>query len=135
MVQTLRQNDLWRRIAIFGSVITIVLNIVLIPRFGYMGAAYASFACYFSMMVLSYFFGQKYYRVDYDVKRIILYVVTAFLLYKGTTFLPISNIYIKLGVHTLLLFGYAWFILILNPDMRKRVLQFVSRKIKSKDHE
>lgn len=122
-------------VAIFGSVITIVLNIVLIPRFGDMGAAYASFACYFSMMILSYFLGQKYYRVDYDVKRIILYIVTAFLLYKGTTFLPISNIYIKLGVHTLLLFGYALFILVLNPELRKSVLQFVSRKTKSKNHE
>ena len=87
------------------------------------------------MMILSYFLGQKYYRVDYDVKRIILYIVTAFLLYKGTTFLPISNIYIKLGVHTLLLFGYALFILVLNPELRKSVLQFVSRKTKSKNHE
>jgi len=68
-------------ISIFGAIITIVLNIILIPEFGYMGSAWANFACYFSMMVISYFWGKKIYPVHYLLKKIILYSVFAFGLY------------------------------------------------------
>lgn len=64
-------------LSIFGAVITIVLNILLIPVLGYMGSAWATFACYGSMMVLSYFIGQKHYHVNYNVSRILTYMFVA----------------------------------------------------------
>jgi len=57
-------------ISIVGAIITLVLNFVLIPIMSYMGSAIATLAAYGSMMVLSYFFGRKYYTVPYDLKRI-----------------------------------------------------------------
>lgn len=57
-------------ISIFGAVITIILNVVLIPVIGFMAAAWATLAAYGSMMVISYFLGRKYYPVPYNLKLI-----------------------------------------------------------------
>ena len=48
-------------ITIGGAMITVVLNILLIPRFHYLGAAIATFCCYLFMMIVSYIMGQKHY--------------------------------------------------------------------------
>ncbi len=60
-------------ITVFGAVITIVLNIILIPIMGYTGSAWATFACYFSIALISYFVGQKYFPVPYSLKKISMY--------------------------------------------------------------
>lgn len=60
--------------ALGGSIITIVLNAVLIPRYGYMGSAWATLVCYATMMLTSYFWGQRVMPIPYHVKRILLYL-------------------------------------------------------------
>ena len=61
-------------ISVFGALVTFVLNWTLIPKFGYMGSAIATFTTYFSMTVLSYFLGRKSYPVPYDLLRIAAYI-------------------------------------------------------------
>lgn len=61
-------------ISVMGAVITIALNFYLIPKIGYLGSAWATLACYASMMIASYFSGQKFYHVPYDVKKFLFYV-------------------------------------------------------------
>ena len=61
-------------VSLFGAGLTIVLNLYWIPKFGYTGSAYATLACYAAMAMLSYFLGQKFYRVDYDVKSVLGYM-------------------------------------------------------------
>jgi O-antigen/teichoic acid export membrane protein len=73
-------------IALMGAVITLVLNILLIPAFGYMGSAVAVFVCYFFMMVINYFWGQKFYPIPYDLKRIAVYFVICLLLFSVSFF-------------------------------------------------
>lgn len=68
-------------ITIAGAVITIVLNILFIPRLHYTGAAIATFSCYLFMMLSSYLLGQKYYPVPYAVKKLIAYLVLVVLIY------------------------------------------------------
>ncbi|MEO8149958.1 MAG: oligosaccharide flippase family protein [Bacteroidia bacterium] len=63
--------------SVFGAVITIVLNIILVPRIGYTGCAWTTLICYASMMMISYFFGRHYYPVNYDLKRILGYIFFA----------------------------------------------------------
>lgn len=57
-------------ISIFGAVVTLALNFWLIPYYSYVGSAIATMAAYGSMMLLSWYFGRKYYPVPYDLKRI-----------------------------------------------------------------
>ena len=64
-------------ISVGGSVLTIVLNIWLIPHYGYWGAAIANLACYASMTVVSYRWGQQHYPIPYPVGRMALYTAFA----------------------------------------------------------
>ncbi len=66
--------------SIVGAIITIVLNIWLIPTMSYFGSAWATLAAYFSMMVISYFVGQKHYHIPYNIKKIVLYLGTSIFL-------------------------------------------------------
>lgn len=62
-------------LAIFGAILTIALNYFLIPRFGYYGAAWATFIVYFCMMIASYVLGRKHYPIPYDIKKVIGYPI------------------------------------------------------------
>jgi O-antigen/teichoic acid export membrane protein len=61
-------------ISSIGAIITLVINISLIPKIGYMASAWATLAAYGSMMFLSYYFGKKYYPVPYNMRKIIFYL-------------------------------------------------------------
>lgn len=60
-------------IATFGSVLTLILNFALIPVMGYMGSAIAVLVCFVSMTIISYYYGQKYFPVNYDLKKMGIY--------------------------------------------------------------
>jgi O-antigen/teichoic acid export membrane protein len=64
-----------------GAVILIVIDILLIPRFSYWACAWAGFISYAVSMILSYFFGQKYYPINYPLKDIAFYTVFAAVLF------------------------------------------------------
>ncbi|HEX7412146.1 MAG TPA: polysaccharide biosynthesis C-terminal domain-containing protein [Bacteroidales bacterium] len=89
-------------ISIFGAVVTLVLNFVLIPVIGIMGAAWATLICYASMMVISYIIGQRFYPVKYDIPRIIGYLILAIFIYKTSQWVHLHGL-LKYGFSTLLL--------------------------------
>ncbi len=60
-----------------GAVITIVLNLIFIPFYGYMASAWVSLIAYTSMMILSYILGQKNYAIPYHLKRNVIYLVSS----------------------------------------------------------
>ena len=55
--------------SITGAVITIVLNVIFIPKIGFIASAWATLFTYGSMMLLSYFIGKKYYPIPYNLKK------------------------------------------------------------------
>lgn len=61
--------------SVMGAVITIGLLFLLIPRVGFMGAAWATLAAYFSMLLASYIIGQKHYPIPYNLKDITFYLL------------------------------------------------------------
>ncbi len=97
-------------ITIVGAVITIVLNIILIPKLHYTGAAIATFTCYLFMMVSSYWLGQKYYPVPYPVKKLLSYIMVVILIYLfhlGINKLYPNHLWFSLTTATIL---YGFFI-------------------------
>ena len=68
-------------ITLIGAVLTITLNILWIPVFGYLGSAYATLICYFVMTVVEYLAGQKYFAVPYNLKTIFSYISMGLILY------------------------------------------------------
>ncbi len=66
---------------IIGSVITIAINVLLIPVMGYYASAWAILACFVSMTLISYFSGKKHYDVPYKVKNFLFYLFVALILF------------------------------------------------------
>jgi O-antigen/teichoic acid export membrane protein len=90
-------------ISITGAVITITLNFILIPLYGYKGSAATLLISFFIMMVISYFLGQKYYPVPYNLKRIGTYFLVALLLFGCSQFTTNLQPAVKYPFHTLFL--------------------------------
>lgn len=107
------KNSYGAVITVAGAVITIVLNILLIPKWHYTGAAIATFSCYLFMMISSYKLGQKYYPVPYAVKKLVAYmvlVVLIYLIHLGLVVLLPDVLWFSV-LTGLLLFGFfAWFV-------------------------
>ncbi len=95
-------------LTIFGALITISLNIYWIPRIGYMGSAWATLICYASMMLLSYFWGNKHYPVNYDLKRILGYLGLSVTLYFISTFIKTESTIINLFLNNSILLGFVF---------------------------
>lgn len=57
-----------------GAVITLVLNLILLPVYGFMVSAWATLAAYVFMFLLSWYLGQKYYPIPYKWKKIMFYL-------------------------------------------------------------
>lgn len=68
-------------ISVFGAVITILLNIILIPSMSYLGSAWATFVCYLSMCILSFILSRRHYPIDYPWKYIFIYLIYALFLF------------------------------------------------------
>ena len=110
-------------ITLIGAAITLVINFIFIPYFGYMACAWATFFCYGSMMVISFLWGQKDYRIPYAWKKLSAYIIIVVLLY----FLHEAIIYFVNGTAvnfisaSLLLIIYVWFILFIEKKEFQRL--------------
>lgn len=58
-----------------GALITIFLNILLIPKYSYVGAVFSTTVVYCIMIALSLLWGQKYYPIPYAFGKIGAYLV------------------------------------------------------------
>jgi O-antigen/teichoic acid export membrane protein len=61
-------------IALVGAGFTLGINLLFIPEYGFMACAWATLIVYALQMVLSYFLGQKYYKIPYNTKKFMVYV-------------------------------------------------------------
>lgn len=102
-------NDLTRYgvyIAFIGALITIVINILLIPVYGYMASAWAHVASYGSMIILSFIMAEKYYKVKYDMVRLVPYFVMAIAMVTFSMLFKYPNLIAELGINTLFFLSF-----------------------------
>lgn len=111
-----------------GCTILVLLNIFLIPRYGYMACAWAGFAGYGVAMLLSYGVGQKKYPIQYDLKAIGAYVLLAAVLYVAAIGVPIDNLFLRLAYRTLLLLVFVGYVV--KRDLPLRQIPLINRLIK-----
>ena len=105
-------NDLTRYgavLAIGGSVVTIALNAILIPRIGFMGSAWAALSCYALMMTGSYLWGRKIYSVPYKIGRMLINLGVALALFGLSSILRPDNLWPRMALNTILFIVFlAW---------------------------
>jgi len=92
-----------------GCAVLIAVNILFVPKYGYMACAWGGFAGYGCAMVLSYLVGQKHYPINYPLRDMCLYVVVAAALF-AAMMLPVGPMWLALAYRTLLLLLFVGFI-------------------------
>ena len=113
-----------------GCVVLITVNVLFVPRYGYMACAWAGFMGYASAMTISYLVGQKKYPINYPLKEIVFYVALAAVLYIGIGY---SNrllpLWAALAVNTLIVFLFIAYIV--KKDFNKNMnISLINKKHK-----
>lgn len=108
--------------------IVILMNVFLIPVYGYMACAWAGFTGYAVAMLLSYFVGQKKYPIAYDLKSIGGYVLLALVIYAAGEWMPVDNMLLRLLLRTLLLFVFIGYII--KHDLPLKQIPVINRFVK-----
>lgn len=108
--------------------VVILMNVFLIPLYGYMACAWAGFTGYAIAMLLSYFVGQRKYPIRYDLKSIGLYILLAVALYVVGEQIPIQNVILRLAFRTVLLLIFI--VYIVKKDLPLSQIPLINRFIK-----
>ena len=91
-----------------GCAVLIAVNVIFVPRYGYMACAWAGFAGYGTAMLLSYFVGQKKYPINYPVGEMMVYVLVAAVLFAAMNWLNGNvNRWMAMGANTLMILAFA----------------------------
>ncbi len=113
-------------IAVLGSAVTLFVNIAFVPKFGYTASAWGHFACYLTMIIISYFWGRKVYPVGYDIKRIISFTGVAMALYYCSVFFRPEELITRLGFNSLL---FAVFFVFVYLNEKKNLKAIIKERI------
>ena len=107
-------------IAISGAILTIGINLVFIPIYGYWASSWATLIVYAFQMVLSYVLGQVHYPIPYNLKKFGMYLGSSILIYWCFSMIQFNSLAITLLLKNggVILFGFL-FIIIEKPLSRK----------------
>ena len=92
-------------ISIIGAIVTLVINFMFIKAYSYKASAVATLAAYAIMMILSYYYGKKYYPIPYNLKKIGMYLLlsvalsmVSFYQFRANYVVGISMLIVFLGI-------------------------------------
>lgn len=114
--------------SLIGCMVILILNVWLVPMYGYLASAWASVAGYGLITVLSYFIGQKKYPVDYPLSDMAIYLLLAAVLYFISVYVKIDNVVLRLLFKTLMLAVFVAYIV--RKDLPLKNIPVVNRFIK-----
>ena len=92
-----------------GALITVCINVIFVPKFSYIASAYGHLCSYSIMMILSFFIGRKFMKIDYGLVKIMEFVLIAIAIFALHSFL--SNTMMNDIVSGLMIFAYAYYII------------------------
>ena len=111
--------------SITACTIVVLMNVFLIPVYGYVACAWAGFTGYAVAMLLSYFVGQKKYPINYDLKSIGGYVLLALVIYAVGEWMPLENTILRLLFRTVLLAVFIAYII--KHDLPLKQIPVINR--------
>jgi len=114
--------------SVLGLVITLSINIIFVPIFSYIASAWAAFACYFVMMLVSYYFGQKHLPINYDLKTIGLYTGLTVVLFVASMLIDTPNGMLNIVLKSVLMFIYLY--ILVKRDFPIRNIPILNKLIK-----
>ena len=110
--------------SVVGLVITFVVNVVGVPVWSYWASAVASLVCFVTITIISYFAGQRYYPVNYDLKSMALYFFVAMAMFAVSRLSPLCGVLAYVQNTALLALYLA---LVFKRDLPITAVPFVGR--------
>ncbi len=89
-----------------GAVITIFINYFFVPKYGFYASAWGHFVSYFVMVMVCFIYGQKYFKVPYDLRKMIFYVFVGFIFYLFSHWFESGNLIIKYLINSFIILTY-----------------------------
>ena len=117
-------------LSIFGCVLTVAIIVLLAPRYGFMACAWASVVANGGVMLVSYFLGQHYYPVQYQLKKLMGYTLLTALLYGMMTFGATSfagSPLLQLSINSLLLLLFVG--IVLRLEVPRTAISMLRQKL------
>ena len=90
----------------FGLVINALVNYFTVPIYGFWGSAWARLISYFLMVVSCFIVGQRFFKVDYDLRSMFFYFILSLSLYFFDFFLLSQNSIVTFLAKLVLLFSF-----------------------------
>jgi O-antigen/teichoic acid export membrane protein len=116
------QTKFGAAITIVGAIVTLTINFLFIPAYGYMACAWATFFSYAVMMIVSYLAGQKHYPIKYNLRSIFVFTGIALGLYCiSNTWSEMNNKILKLILNNVLLLIFTFLFYKLEFDNLKKI--------------
>lgn len=115
-----------------GAAITLTLDFIFIPKYGYIAAAWSNFVSYFVMVIISYFWSRKYFPVNFNFPKIFFYSIFALSIYFLSKLISFDSSAVKLLINNLFIIIYFFvFMKIEKITFNDIIHGFKFRKIKS----
>ena len=125
----LRDKTYWGAImSVIACAVLLGVNFIFVPRYGYVACAWGGLAGYGTAMLLSYFIGQHYYPIRYDIKGIAIYFALALAMFGVSQVLPISHAWLRMSVNTLMLLLFVAYII--KHDLPLNQIPIIKRWVK-----
>ncbi len=107
-----------------GCAVLLAVNVIFVPKYGFMACAWGGFAGYGVAMLISYVVGQKYYPIDYPLKDIALYLLLSIIAFVVMIIVRDGqSLWVSLAVNTLFILLFVGVIikrdLPLEPILKK----------------
>ena len=115
-------------LSLLGLVMTVGLNVLLVPRYGYIGCAWAAFGCYGAMMAASYIAGRMHYPIGYNVPRLAFYFVSGLVFWVVGEVIGIdAHPWLTMAMRTPLLVLYVFMVLRVEGVKLRGIRGFIDR--------
>jgi O-antigen/teichoic acid export membrane protein len=114
--------------SVIACAVLLGVNIIFVPRYGYVACAWGGLAGYGTAMLLSYGIGQHYYPIQYDIKGIASYFALALGLFGVSQIMPIENMWLRMAINTVLLILFVAYII--KHDLPLNQIPIVKRFVR-----
>ncbi|MBO7438519.1 MAG: polysaccharide biosynthesis C-terminal domain-containing protein, partial [Bacteroidales bacterium] len=94
-------------IFLIGSVLTIILDYLLVPRMGYFACALTNAISTFVMLCITFVWGKRYLPCTYDYRNIIIFILLACVSYYAMSFTNDLPLIPKLSINSLIIIIFA----------------------------
>ena len=111
-------------INVSNAALALLLNFLLIPRYGIYGAAYATLIAYIYKAASTYFFSNRFFKIHFEFIRMGKIFLAAFIVYAISRQVDTASVYADIAVKTLLVFTFPMVLYLMNfftPEEKNRI--------------